>query len=55
MRIPFLQSKSSASPKDELTILLPSKGRPALLKSLLGYYNQAKLPYKIIVLLSGDA
>ena len=42
------------APADALTILLPSKGRAALLKAALRYYNSVRLPYKILVLLSGD-
>jgi glycosyltransferase domain-containing protein len=42
------------APKDSLTLILPSKGRPAMLKALLTYYNTTRLPYKILLLLSGD-
>lgn len=41
-------------PKDSLTIVIPSKGRPEKLRALLRYFQLAGIDYKILVLLSGD-
>jgi glycosyltransferase domain-containing protein len=41
------------APPESLTVLLPSKDRPALLAALLSYFNEMRLPYPVRVLLSG--
>ncbi len=42
------------APKDSLTIVIPSKGRPLMLAALLGYFSSACVQYRILVLLSGS-
>jgi glycosyltransferase domain-containing protein len=47
-------AKLEGAPANSLTVVIPSKDRNEMLLRLLGYFSAARLPYKVLVLLSGS-